>query len=222
MSKKHYSILLFTIPIIILFHSCEKTYTTHASGIVIDKDTRQPIDGAIVSIQDGVGISGTEWFDSNSKYSSGRKVITYTDSDGYFSLLLKDHEYPPFLGVMKDGYSGFILEGSGWGEEIKGLNYGENSDLVLVGTSTRPGEGYILKAFTFKAIENFDYVAICALSYFRCKSFTSSEPINVSFYVLENSYFPYAISYSRNNEQKMKIDSIFIYNIETPVDTIYF
>jgi len=220
--RKNIIILLFTIPAIMLFHSCkENTYTTTAYGIVIDGYSRQPIDGVKVSIQDGLGPAGLEWNESNAKYFP-KKAITYTDSTGHFSLSLKDHENPPLLGAGKDGYGDFYIEGSGWGAELKGLKYGKNSNLVIVGYPLKnPNEGFVFKALTFIAIEKSDSVTVCSSCFsYSCRKL--SNPIeNVKFYVLENEYFEYTISYYRNNEWNLKKDRVFISDLEAPVEIYY-
>ena len=223
MRKKHYIILLYAIPIIILFHSCEKKgYTTTATGIVIDSRTRQPIDGVVVFIQDGLGPAGLEWNKANARFFP-KKVTAYTDSTGYFSLSLKDHENPPLLGAGRKGYDFGVL---------RMLHSGKNSDLVIEGKPSKYMiEGYLLKEFTFIALEKSDSVSICRRGYEDridfgdCSGYMiPSKPIEkVSFFVLENRYATFSIHFNRNNEWIYKTTySVFVYDLKTPVDPMYY
>ena len=224
--KKNIIILLFTIPIVILLYSCEKRnhFTTTANGIVIDVYTRQPIDSVIVTILDNDAlISDPQWYwFGYKKYYSGQKNTTYTDSNGYFSLILEDHENQPSLKAWRDDYYGFVIED---GIPNRGdLKFGgENTNLVVAGHLYLNGR---LRRFRFEGIEEADSAEVCQLSYEdrniidRCAYLYFHR--DWDFQVLKNKYFAYRIHYYRSNEWKFKTDSVFIRSLEGPTITIYY
>ena len=122
-------ILFFTLTSLLWLPSCKKkTPITHVSGVVINAGSKQPVLGAMVVMQDGVGSSGGWVNTGNSKtVGTGATQQVTTGADGTYSFSFKGEA--PVIWVEKEQYRFYNPAG---GNEIYFLTPGKTySDLKL-------------------------------------------------------------------------------------------
>ena len=106
----------------------DEAHTTRVSGKVVNRFTQEPIEGAKVSLLDGIGV--TTPFDVSSN-ASDKRTDGLTDANGEFSLELTG-EYEAFLAVGKKDYTFDPDWNDGTSEGVKSYGYGGSyEDQVL-------------------------------------------------------------------------------------------
>ena len=126
-------------------------FDTQISGKVVNRFTQEPIEGAWVTLEDGIGSSGG--FSIDNQTSSGKNSETYTDADGEFSIKLTG-EYQPALGVSKEGYEFDPDWTDGVGVGVKLYGYGGNYENQLLEMEAYAGFNLFVSTVPVNSIDS--------------------------------------------------------------------
>ena len=224
-----------------LFACEDQESTTTVSGRVINFGSRQPIEGAIVQLKDGVG---SDFFGVPGNTSSDKRNETVTDANGEFTVSLTG-EHGPALGVSKEGYDfnpdwnsgvavGVKLYGRGGGEyqnevfEMKaqaGFNpifkstvpVEPTDSLIIFSDYTKPD----VPANELKDWLNTGWNHLYIGQ--QTSRFVPGAPAEeLTKLTTGDTYTPYQIAYTRDGQWYTKIDSVYIKSFEVYTDTIYY
>ena len=222
----------------------DEEFTTHVSGKVVNRFSKEPIADAYVFLNDGMSSSGlgAGWQTSSDKRVEGR-----SDINGEFMLELTG-EYEATLGVFKEGYAFDPDWDDEIGEDTKGYGYGgdyENQVLemeaeagfnplfestvpilptdslvIFIGGNVRPA----VPANQLKDWLNTGWTRLYVGQQISRFSPVDNvrKPEEFGYPATGDTYTPYQIAYTRNGQWESRIDSIYIKSLETYTETIYY
>ena len=238
--KKSKFIKIVSLPLFILFACGDDEFTTTVSGKVVNFGSGEPIEGARVILQDGVGTSG---YGINSETSSDRRSRTLTDANGEFTVSLTG-EFEAFLSVGKEAYQAFIVANQGAAVGAKSYGFGGNYENQVLELKAEAGFNPIFES-TVPVLPTDSLVIIFQgtrrdlpadqlrhghnIGWNRTYvgQQTSRFITNVSLdeevvLTTGDTYAEYQIAYTRNGQWESKIDSVYVKSFEIFTDTIYY
>ena len=213
----------------ILLTACSKEETTIVSGQVINTGSKEPIEGATVTLQDGISSAGG-LIETNT--SSGKSANVLTDANGRFSLQITG-EHAPVLSSGKDNnhsqvkYNGEKIPG-GKGHAIF-VRRGENHESVTI--ELEADAFFYGNFFNVELGNEYDSLKVYFLtdSYDRSgfdydfSNFQSQEKkAEYERRCGGHQYLKMELTYLRNGAEETKIDSVFIESGETFTGTVYY
>jgi hypothetical protein len=94
---------------LLLVAGCKKDDkpTTTVEGKVINAGSKEPVEGVLVTLHDGISSGGGIF--PTSTVGSGNTQTTYTKNDGSFKVSIRGDN--PFLWLTKEGYHFDVLDG---------------------------------------------------------------------------------------------------------------
>jgi hypothetical protein len=218
--------ILFLITAAVVLGCKKKTPITHVSGIVVNIGTKQPVTGALVVIQDGVGNNTGGLFPGSSNVGSGATQQITTGANGHFNFDFQGEA--PFIWVEKEQYR-FVNPNGAF--EIYSLSAGKtytNLQLTLVAYAWfNP----ILKGHNCVSTDIVWIVGGSSLippmggGYL---TFNGNGPTKFSeagrgLLASGDWYYPYGIKWQEHGVwQAGRIDSVYIKSFTTYTDTIYY
>ncbi len=235
-------VFIVTLPLLLGLSSCgDDEFTTTVSGKVVNFGSREPIEGAHVYLQDGVGASGVVIYEGNT--SSGKRNETLTDANGEFTVSLTG-EHIAYLSAGKENYQFIIAqEGAAVGVKSYGRNGGnfENQVIELKAEAgfnplfvskvpIQPTDSIVVLFQDFKSNIPANQVKewlsngwseLC-VGQQNCRlvpTFTLEEYVAP---MIGDTYARYQIAYTRNGQWETKIDSVFVKSLEVYTDIIYY
>ena len=223
-----YAFQLFNILIICLFASCSKEETTIVSGQVINTGSKEPIEGATVTLQDGISSAGG-LIEGNT--SSGKSASTQTDANGRFSLQITGEHAPALSAGKGDNhrqvkYNGEYIDGGG---AAIGVNKGTKNEDVTIELEA---DAYFYGNFFNVELGNeYDSLKVYFLrdSYSRSgfdydfsNYDTQEKKAKYDYLCGGHQYLKMELTYLRNGAEEIKIDSVFIESGETFTGTVYY
>lgn len=244
--KTSHMIRTAVLPFLLLvgLYSCsldlDEEHTTRVSGKVVNRFTQEPIEGATVSLIDGIGV--TSPFDVSSN-SSGKSTDGFTDASGEFTLELTG-EYAAFLAVGKKDYTFDPDWNDGASEGVKPYGYGgnyENQVLEMQGAAgfnplfistvpVGPTDSLIvlfqdirpdLPANQIKQRLNSGWNTLYVGQ--QTIRFVTTSPLEALVApTIGDTYTPYQIAYTRNGQWETKIARVYIKSLEIYTDIIYY
>ena len=223
------SLLIILLVGLSFLTSCKKKPpVTHVSGIVINAGSKQPVAGALIVMQDGVG-SGGGWVNAGSSKTAGtgatQQVIT--GSEGKYDFTFRGEA--PVIWVEKEQYRFFNPAG---GNEIFFLTPGKTYSDLKLNLVAYAWFNPILKGYYSIVTDTVWIVSGSRLippqgggyyTYFGngpTKYFDSDNPGSLAN---GDFYYPYGIKWQEHGVwQKGRIDSVFIKSFTTYTDTIFY
>jgi hypothetical protein len=214
-------LIIIILAFLFILPSCgKKKYHTIVQGKCIDAGSKQPVEGVMIVLQDGVDASGP--FHVDGKTSSDKKNIAYTDANGQFTVELKG-EHLAALSAKKEGYTTY-KEGYSEGEIIL---YGDGvyENEVIEMRAEAFFEGY------FKNTTPNDLDTLFVKTFYfnsstidRNRVFIKEEisQFVVPYRGVGNSFYKFQLEFKRNDQWNTKLDSVFLKPFETNRDTIYY
>jgi hypothetical protein len=218
------------ILVLLLVASCKKedkpTKTTSIEGKVINSGSKEPVEGVLVTLQDGISSGGGIFETSN--VGSGKQLTTYTIKDGSFKISIKG-DYP-FLSLTKTGYHFNVLV-EGALQNVKQYTAGgtyKNEILGLLAIA------YFNPTFISKNCIETDSIFFDAGNSiplaFKKTGFLlfSNRPDKLNqggkgLYANGDFYYYYWMKYQiKGVWQPDRIDSVYIKSFTTYTDTIYY
>lgn len=195
--------------------------------------SKQPIEGVLVYLQDGISSGG---FFPPGNTSSNKSNYTYTDKDGKFRVELTG-EHGAYLSLSKSRYL-FEHEQAGAVQGVKPYSDGNFKNQILE-MKAEAYFGPILKSLK----ESFESDILRVDMLFRLNR--SPDPIllkkyeitgfdyelygkgpfdlkDIAYLSIGHTYQPYKITLKRQGKTYYKLDSVFVKSLETFTDTIYY
>jgi hypothetical protein len=223
-------LITYTLITVVLATSCKRKM--ESEGIVTNKATGEPIEGATVVLKDGLGTSDP--FLSSDGATAISKAVT--GADGKYFVSIKTKSSTGVLGAYKEGYR-FVNPSNGSERIFTGVFSGLNKiNLQLEGTALF--NGYFQK--NSSTPKSTDVIKISLLSYDNINENYNSRPTKEydgegpfryngidgnPVTVLGDRYLRYKLEFSGNGGASFqtKIDSVFLPTSLTEYkETIYY
>ena len=218
----------------------DEAHTTRVSGKVVNRFTQEPIEGAKVSLIDGIGV--TSPFDVGSN-SSDEKTNGLTDANGEFSLELTG-EHEAFLAVGKEHYTFDPNWNDGVSVGVKSYGYGgsyENQVLEMQGAAgfnplfvstvpVNPTDSLVvlfeyikpgIPASRVKAWLSDSWSELC-IGQQSCRLVPTFPLEEFVAPMTGDTYAEYQTAYTRNGKWETKIGRVYVKSLEVYTDTIYY